>query len=83
MNLKNLLNDDRKRGILYFVLAAIAILLLKLSQSTEDADGRGLLITSFIFLFAMLMIFLWTNRKNRWLMAGATLLYVWVAWYWL
>lgn len=83
MNLKILLNDDRKRGILYFVLAAIAILLLRLSQSTEGADARGLLITSFIFLFAMLMIFLWTNRNNRWLMAGATLIYVWVAWYWL
>lgn len=83
MNFIEKIKDDTFRGIVYFVLAAISVLLFKFSQSNADSDGKSLLITAFIFLFIMLSIFIWTNKNNKLLVSGAIILYVFFAWYWL
>jgi len=77
------IKDDNFRGITYFVLAGIVVFLFKASQNNVENNSRGFLITSFVFLFVMLLIFLWTNKKNKLLMLGAVALYAFFAWYWL
>lgn len=83
MNFMEKIKDDNFRGITYFVLAGIVVFLFKASQNNVENNSRGFLITSFVFLFVMLLIFLWTNKKNKLLMLGAVALYAFFAWYWL
>ncbi|MCT4793381.1 MULTISPECIES: hypothetical protein [Exiguobacterium] len=79
------IEDSRLRGIVYFILFDIALFLFLFYLDREDGSGRakGFLIASFVSLFGMLMLFLWTNRQNGWLVAVAILFYFFLGSYWI
>jgi len=72
------IEDGRLRQIVYFIFFDIALFFFLYFLDREDGSGRarGLLIASFVSLFGMLLLFLWTNRQNALLMATAIFFYL-------
>lgn len=79
------IEDSRLRQIVYFILFDIALFLFLYFLDREDGSGRarGLLIASFVSLFGMLLLFLWTNRHNTLLMAVVIFFYLYLVSYWI
>ncbi len=79
------LEDRRTREVVYFILFDIALFYFLYFLNREDGSGRAieLLIASFVSLFGMLLLFLWTNRHNPLLMAIAIFFYLYLVSYWI
>ena len=79
------IEDVRLRKTVYFIFFDIALFLFLFYLNREDGTGRarGLLIAAFVSLFGMLLLFLWTNRQNVWLITGAILFYLFLGLYWI
>ncbi|ASI35401.1 hypothetical protein A0126_17740 (plasmid) [Exiguobacterium sp. N4-1P] len=79
------IEDVRLRETVYFILFDTALFLFLFYLDREDGTGRagGLLIAAFVSLFGMLLLFLWTNRQNVWLITGAILFYLFLGLYWI
>lgn len=77
------IEDSRLRQIVYFILFDIALFLFLYFLDREDGRARGLLIASFVSLFGILLLFLWTNRQSALLMATAIFFYLSFVLYWI
>jgi len=79
------IEDSRHREVVYFILFDLALFFFLYFLDRENGSGRavGLLIASFVSLFGMLLLFLWTNRHNAFLMAVAIFFYLYLVSYWI
>lgn len=81
INFREKIKDEKSEGVLLFVLALISTLLLYVYKNNNDSFG--VLITSLFFLLVMFAIFLGNRKENKILLVGGSLVYIWIAWYWL
>ncbi len=81
INFREKIKHENFEGVLLFVLALISTLLLYIYKNNNDSFG--VLITSLLFLLVMFAIFLGNRKENKILLVSGSLVYIWIAWYWL